>query len=73
MTVTIAALVLIALTVALWAEDRSFRRKHPTIPPLRARCMCCPGAPLVDDAVTHSRLAHAPRVVGVEDRAEWSA
>ena len=36
------------------------------------RCLVCPGAPVVDDPLTHSRLRHRPRPLAVEDRADWS-
>jgi hypothetical protein len=89
MTITLAALFMVLLTVALLWEQRCWDRRHPS-PPARSnaalphggvveragattlRCLCCDGAPLVDDIATHSRLAHGQRVPAPEDSREWA-
>ena len=52
--------------------DTKARREYLAGSPVR--CWCCPGAPLVDDYQTHTRLAHHPsgRPVGPEDNPRWT-
>jgi hypothetical protein len=76
-TVQLVALFAVLLTAALLWEERSWQRKHPDppadMPQVRGRCLCCPGAPMVDDVFTHSRLAHTPRALAPEDQPTWTA
>jgi hypothetical protein len=78
MTPMLVAFAMTLITAALLLENRSWQRTHrPEVPPApRAprtlRCLCCEGAPLVDDIATHTRLMHQPRVRGAEDFQEWS-
>jgi hypothetical protein len=73
MTLQLAAAFLTLLTVALLLEERSFRRRVARLrTPSTLRCITCPGAPLVDDIATHSRLAHGHRVTAVEDSQRWT-
>jgi hypothetical protein len=71
MTIGLALLGTGLVWLGLWLEDRHFRRAHPPAP-RTLRCLCCDGAPLVDDMATHTRLVHMPRKPAVEDFPEWS-
>jgi hypothetical protein len=74
-TVLIVAACMVALTVALLAEEVSWQRRQRRLAARRVpsmRCHCCPGAPVVDDFRTHSRLAHGYRAPAPEDSEEWA-
>jgi hypothetical protein len=75
-TAELVAVAATLLTAGLLWEEHLWRRRvarQQPMPVVRGRCLCCDGAPVVDDIHTHSRLAHSPRVVGAEDDARWSA
>lgn len=88
MTITIAAAAIVALSVALWLEERAFRRMVArdrartemarVIDEMHdggatVRCLMHPVPVVVEDLAAHLRLWHQPRAVGAEDRAGWSA
>jgi hypothetical protein len=74
MTVTIAALAMVAITVALLWEEWSWKRRQRRLAARRnvssMRCLVCDIT--VDDFRTHSRLAHSQRVPAPEDSDSWS-
>lgn len=75
MTPALVAVALALLTAALLWEERSWQRtlrKRAAAAPRTLRCLCCEGAPLVEDIATHTRLAHMPRERAAEDFPEWS-
>jgi hypothetical protein len=72
MTIQLAAVFMALLTAALLLEERSFRRRTRPAPKVTYRCLCCDGAPVVDDIHVHTALVHRPRTTAPEDRPEWS-
>ena len=78
----IVALAAAAIFAPLWWEARRqarWRRHMSTVPgmvdrrahPSRLPALCLRCQATVPDLPTHVRLAHLPRVVGVEDRSDW--
>jgi hypothetical protein len=87
MTVTLALLGALGVTVALLVEEWSWRRflrrraraeMARLIDEMHAggatvRCLMHATPLVVEDLGAHIRLHHQRRAVGVEDRPEWSA